>query len=83
LLKEKAEFTEAEWAENNEWLKNSLKREFYITAFGVDEARKLAVEHDPHVLKAIESLPKAKSLLESAKKMIVQRMARPGDRNGN
>jgi hypothetical protein len=32
------------------------------------------VETDPVVLHAIDSLPKAKELLENAKKMIVQRM---------
>jgi carboxyl-terminal processing protease len=74
LLKEGAEFTEAEFAENNEWLKQELQREMYITAFGVDEARRLAVEHDPLVLKAIGSLPNAKNLQETARKMIVQRM---------
>ena len=55
LLKEKVEFTEAEWAENNDWLKQQLRREIYITAFGTDEARKLAVDNDPAVQKAIES----------------------------
>lgn len=74
LLKNKYEFTEAEWAENNTWLKQRVKYEFSITAFGVDEARKYAIEIDPQVLKGIESLPKAKQLLESAKKMIVQRL---------
>ncbi len=34
------------------------------------------VETDPVIAKAIESLPKAKALLENAKKMIVQRSSR-------
>ena len=34
----------------------------------------LGVQTDPVVLKAIEALPKAKQLLETAKKQIVQRM---------
>ena len=46
----------------------------YITAFGVEESRKLGVETDPVVLKAVDSLDKAKSLQENARKMIVQRM---------
>ena len=46
----------------------------YITAFGVEESRKLGVETDPIVLKAVDSLDKAKSLQENAKKMFVQRM---------
>jgi carboxyl-terminal processing protease len=73
LLDSRVEFTEAEFAEVHDWLKLQVKREFYITAFGVEESRKLTVETDPVVLRAIESLPKAKELLENAKKMIVQR----------
>ncbi|HYZ82869.1 MAG TPA: S41 family peptidase [Bryobacteraceae bacterium] len=73
LLKDGVEFTEAEFAENNDWTRQQLRREMYITAFGVDEARKVAVEYDPLVLKAVDSLPKARSLTENAKKMIVQR----------
>ena len=80
LLKEKVEFTEAEWAENNDWLKQQVRREIYITAFGTDEARKLAVDADPAVQKAIESMPKAKQLLDTARKTIVQRMASPGEK---
>lgn len=80
LLKEKVEFTEAEWAENNDWIKQQLRREIYITAFGTDEARKLAVDNDPAVQKAIESMPKAKQLLDTAKKTIVQRMTNPADK---
>ena len=39
-----------------QWLKEQLRREMYITAFGVEESRKLGVETDPIVLKAVESL---------------------------
>jgi len=73
LLKDKVEFTEAEWAENNDWLKQQVRRELYVTAFGLEEARKLAVDNDPMVQHALESMTKAKSLLDNAKKMIVQR----------
>lgn len=74
LLKENVPFTEAQYAENAQWLKEQLRREMYITAFGVEESRKLGIETDPIVLKAIDSLGKAKSLQENAKKMIVQRL---------
>ena len=77
LLKEKYDFTEAEWAENNDWIKLNVRRELYITAFGTEEARKVGVEADPAVLKAIDSMPKAKQLLENAKKQIVMRQTPP------
>ena len=74
------QFTEAEYAENHEWVEQQLRREMYITAFSVEDARKLAVEFDPVVLKGVESLSKAKSLQETAKKMIVQRVQQKSDR---
>jgi carboxyl-terminal processing protease len=73
LMKEGVQFTEAEFAENQQWLKEQLRREMYITAFGVEDARKLGIETDPIVLKAVDSLDKAKSLQENARKLIVQR----------
>ncbi len=76
LLKENATFTEGEFAENLPWIRQQLKREFFITAFGSEEARRYMVATDPVIAKAIEALPKAKGLLENVKKMIVQRSAR-------
>jgi len=75
LLKENVPFTEAEWAENNEWLKQQLTREMYVTAFGSDESRRYSVDVDPLVQKAIESIPKARALQETAKKVVAQRRA--------
>jgi carboxyl-terminal processing protease len=77
LLKEGVQFTEADFAQNNEWVKQQLKREMYLTAFGVEKARRYAVETDPFVQKALDSLPKARALVENAKKLIVQRVSRP------
>jgi carboxyl-terminal processing protease len=81
LLKQGAEFTEAEFAENQEWIKQQLRREMYITAFSVEESRRIAVEADPVVLKAVESLPKARTLQENARKQIVQRRAQQQQQN--
>ncbi len=76
LLKKELSFTEAEFAENNTWIKQRLKYEFYTTAFGVDEARKASVQDDPVVLQGIDAMPKAKALLDKAKSVVVQRMNR-------
>ncbi len=78
-LKEKVEFTEADWTDNLDWLKQTLRQEVYITAFGKEASDRVAVENDPTVLKGMDALPKAKQLLESAKKMLVQRMTPPQD----
>jgi len=76
LLEEKYEFSEAEFAQQHDWIKQHLRREFYLSGFGIDEATRLKIETDAAVAKAIESLPKAKALLESAKKVIAQRVSR-------
>jgi carboxyl-terminal processing protease len=78
LLKNNFQFTEAEFAENNDWLKTQLKRETFITAFSLDESLKFGVESDPLVQKAIEALPKAKALLDTSKKQMVQIDRRTG-----
>lgn len=67
-----AQFTEAEWGENLDWTRVQVKREALITADSLDASLRYAIETDPVVLKAIESLPKAQALLDNAKKQMVQ-----------
>ena len=74
LMKEKFQFAEADFAQNADWIKRFLRKEMYITAFSADEANRIKVETDPMVERAVDALPKAKALLESAKRVIVQRM---------
>jgi carboxyl-terminal processing protease len=74
LLQSKVNFTEMEFTENHQWIKDQLKREMYITAFSYEESQRVAIEQDPAVQKAIDALPKAKALLDSAKKQMVKRM---------
>ncbi|MGH9719285.1 MAG: S41 family peptidase [Bryobacteraceae bacterium] len=76
LLKEGLTFTEAEYTENVDWTKRLLRKEMYITAFSADEARRIDVESDPIIGKAVESMPKAKALLETAKKTLAQRLSK-------
>jgi carboxyl-terminal processing protease len=77
LLKENYTFTEAEFAQDTDWIKRGLKKEMYITAFNLDESQRVAVETDPEVERAIDAMPKAKALLDSARKIIVERMRQP------
>jgi carboxyl-terminal processing protease len=78
LLKQQVQFTEADWTENRTWLLQQLKREMYATAFSFEESQRVAAEADPMVLKAIESMPEAKALLDKSKKLIVMRTNRDG-----
>ncbi len=74
LAKNNVTFTDAEFTENRQWIKDQLKREMYITAFSYEESQRVAIEQDPAVQKGIEALPKAKALVDSAKKQMVMRM---------
>ncbi|MCC6863044.1 MAG: S41 family peptidase, partial [Bryobacterales bacterium] len=47
IMKEGVQFTEAEFAEIQAWIKQELKREMMITAFSVDESQRYAVTIDP------------------------------------
>ncbi len=80
LTKNKITFTEAEFNENRQWLKGELKREMYITAFNFEDSQRVAIEQDPEVAKAIDSMTKAKELLDNAKKLLVERVTKTAQR---
>jgi carboxyl-terminal processing protease len=58
-------FTEEEFAANRKWLGDLLRRELLMRAYDNKTAVRAAIQEDPEVLKAIESLPKAQALLSS------------------
>jgi carboxyl-terminal processing protease len=72
LLTSGMQFSEADWGAYQDWVRVQLKREALLTAAGLDEANRYATETDPAILKALDSLPKAKALLDSARKQMVQ-----------
>jgi carboxyl-terminal processing protease len=66
--------TDAAFAKHHDWVRRYLAKEMYTTAFNVDDSDAMFARTDPEVEKAVETMPKASALLESAKKIIVQRM---------
>src|SRR5579872_709082 len=68
-------FTEAEFAQDRDFIKRYLTREMYITAFNIDESEKVFAKTDPEVERAVDAMPKARALVETAKKILVQRMS--------
>jgi carboxyl-terminal processing protease len=76
LLDSGITFTEADFAQHHEWVRAQLKREMYAYAFSIEEANRVAVETDPEVGKGVEALPKAKALLDKAKRLLAQRSAK-------
>jgi carboxyl-terminal processing protease len=74
LVKTGVKFQDSQFTADRDWIQRHLAREMYTTAFGLDESDRVFAQNDPEVEKAIESLPKAVSLAQNAKKVIVERM---------
>jgi carboxyl-terminal processing protease len=74
LLEQKIQFTEADFTKDYDKIRDRLQSEIYKTAFSVDEAQMYDTRTDPEVKAAVEALPKAEALLNSAHKIIVERM---------
>ena len=74
LIKSKIEFSEADFTANHQWVKEQLKRELYITAFSFEQSERVVIEQDPEIAQAVQAIPKAVSLIENAKKLLVQRV---------
>jgi len=75
IVKNKFDFTEADFTANRTWIKQELKREMYITAFSYEDSQRVAIEQDPAIQKALDSMPSAKKLLDNAKKLLVERIS--------
>jgi carboxyl-terminal processing protease len=73
LDQEKIAFTEPELIENNDWIRSSIKSEIFVDAFGQEEGLKVRAETDPQIMKALDMLPKARQLAESARKVLAER----------
>ena len=73
LKEQKAVFTDAEFDQNRDWLKAQIRWEFYYRAFDKATAYRAQWQADPEISRAIESLPKAQSLLAGANKVYAMR----------
>src|SRR6201981_144451 len=77
LDEEKVPYSEADFVENNDWIRYSIKSEIFVDAFGQDEGMKVRAESDPEVVKGLELLPQAKALADNAKKIVAEHNAAP------
>jgi carboxyl-terminal processing protease len=73
LDEQKIPFTEADLAENNDWVRSNIRAELFINEFGQQEGMRVHAESDPEVEKALDLLPQAKQLADNAKKVVAQR----------
>ena len=74
LMKNGFQFSEADFTANHQWVKDQLKREMYITAFSWEQSVRVGIQQDPEIAQAIDAMPKAVTLIETAKKLLVQRV---------
>ncbi len=75
LGQQNIQYTQAQIAQNAPWLRWEIKREVFTSLFGLDEGYRVALEQDPQLGKAIESIPQAKALYAGARKTLAQREA--------
>jgi carboxyl-terminal processing protease len=65
--------TDQQIQQNLPWLKWEIKREVFTTLFGLNDGYKVALENDPQLDKAEESIPQAKALYANARKIVAER----------
>src|SRR3984885_7942272 len=66
-------FTENDIQQNLPGIKREIKAEGFTTVFGLNEGYRVALENDPQLEKAIESIPQAKALYANARKIVAER----------
>jgi len=73
LDQQKVKYTDEDIAQNLAWIKHEIRKEAFISVFGLTEGYKVDLEDDAQLQKAIESLPQARALYENARKIVAQR----------
>ena len=66
-------YTEKDMSDNIDWVRSNIKSEAFVGAFGQQQGLQVQAESDRMVLKALELIPKAKELADSARKTIAER----------
>jgi carboxyl-terminal processing protease len=65
-------YSEADLAQNADWVKWNLRSEMFTDAFGMEAGLKVHAEADPEVIQALQLLPQAKQLAENARRIIAE-----------
>ena len=73
VSKHNVRYIEPDFAENQDWIKRKIKQEVFFSAFGLQEGSKVLIEADPQVQAAMDALPQARTLYQSARKIVAQR----------
>ncbi len=78
LDKEKVPYTEQDIAANLDWIKRQIKKEVFLSAFGLQEGYEVELQDDPQVQKAIEAIPQARALYQNVRRLLAQRTGDAG-----
>jgi carboxyl-terminal processing protease len=73
LDKEKISYTDANIEQNLDWIKREIKREVFLSVFGLPAGYEVALQDDPQVLRAVESIPQARALYQNVRKVMAER----------
>jgi carboxyl-terminal processing protease len=76
LKTQKVTFTDAEFDANQEWVREQIRWEFYFRAFDKPPADRARWLDDAEIKKAIDSIPRAQSLLEQVQRVLAMRAAK-------
>ncbi len=79
LTKQQIHYTEAELADNADFLRHEIKQEIFLSVFGAAESYKVGLENDIQLQRAIDELPQARALYDNTRKLLAQRsVSSPG-----
>ncbi len=67
LHNQNMDFSDEDFQENVDSIRQSIKKEIYESSFGLQEAHKVEVQGDDQVLKALEVMPEAKLLMTTGR----------------
>jgi carboxyl-terminal processing protease len=77
LQKQNISYTDADLNANLDWIKREIKKEVFVSVFGLPAGDQVDLQEDPQVEKAIETLPQARALYENARRVLAQRESTP------
>jgi hypothetical protein len=73
LESQKFAFTQADFAANRSWIAWSIKREVSTAMLGESAGKRILLEQDSQLDKAMDSMPQASALYANARKYLAQR----------
>src|SRR5579872_3240885 len=66
------QFTESDFQHDQDWIRERLREELFITAFSKEESDRVLFQNDPEVLKAIDSFPASRALLNKVHDVVAR-----------